>query len=847
MRYVFLSSVISFCAFAAVGLFSFFRRRSARPLDLFFIAFCTLLSFWALGTALFVSSPIQEEALFWFRLFAFSWYLTPGVFAMFAFVFVGASPKRPILWAALFPGIVLLLMHVLDPKGIVSQVAAVEWGWHITYARTPWALVNTMNSSLLTLVAGIVFGWASLGKTNHRRRSQARVIFAFFVPTFIAAFISGIITRWLGITSLPPLAPSFFFILVIGLSIALFRYGMLELNPSGVADRILSSVADAVILIDTAHTVVYSNLRGSVRNGRASDFFPDLQMDTVDGEAEGQCFFESDQARPAVIRWKTVFDRDGGDLGTVLTAHDLTDRKRFEREAEIGNRRAEALRSAEENFSRVFRYSAIGMLISEINTSVIIEVNDAACALSGLSRETIIGSEMWSLGISIDQEEREALRAALRQGESSGSREILFRRENGPPVIAVVTAVPIRFDGKNAALISVLDISELSALRQEIYKAQKLESIGMMAGGLAHDFNNIMTAIMGNISVARLNVESGSEVAEALAGAAAACARARELSRQLLSFSRGESNPEKGEPRDIFEIVLEASRIALSGSSVRAVFSAEPELPAVRVDREQMSQVFGNLARNAVQAMPNGGALKIRAFTVDVEEGARLTDDIYGDLLPGRYVGVEFIDSGRGIAPEYLGRVFDPYFAAGRQNGLSLAVCYSLARRHKGSIGVSSMPGKGSTFTVYLPAAIGSGEMDAARTDQNPSGPRGKILLMDDELAIRTVAERMLARLGFSTVVCADGAAAVAAFKEARAKGERFAAVVLDLTVPDGMSGAVAASVLRSLDATVPIFISSGYLDDPTVTEYAIHGFSGVIPKPYSLEELSIKLADIRG
>lgn len=862
MRLISFFSTVAFCFFTMMGLIAYFygraltghpfRRRAAprrRPIERVFIFFCSILAVWAFATAFFVSAGTEAEALAWFRAFGFSWFLAPGTFAVFALLLSGLKPNAASAALPLAPGILVTAANFIAPESIVVSAVRVSGGWHPVYGLTFWSVLNTANSMLVPLIAVFSLVGAAASSSERRRRYQARIVLAFFTPTFLCSMATGYVARWFGVDNLPPLTPSFSILLVIGLFIALFRYGLLELTPSIAVDRILSSVSDAVVLIEVDGSVVDSNQEGKARDSTLESFTEgaeavrrqlERRLETGSAAIETKFAFARGVFTPASVQVIPVSDDGGSTIGYVLTAHDLSTEKSLARESALSSERAAALRSAEENFSRVFRQSPAGMVIVELGTSMLLDVNYAAGSLVEKKREDLIGKNMWSFGLSMIPEILESLRTALREGQPVGTREITLIKENDTPLILAAAAVPIPFDGKKAALISFVDITELSFLRNELFKAQKTESIGAMAAGLAHDFNNILTAIMGNMSLARLSAEDNGEIVDALSSAEAACLRARDLSRQLLLFARG--GPSEPQALDLFSIVLETTRMALSGTSVVASFSSEPDLPLASADRTQLSMVFNNLALNAVAAMPAGGTLKVRGARKRVE-----ADDTR-ELAPGEYLCVEYEDEGEGIAPDRLQRVFDPYMHSKRKNGgLGLAVCQTIVKRHGGFIGVDSVPGRGSTFTVYLPALPKENSAGArGREERRSRTGKGYVLLMDDEFVIRTTAERLFGRLGYESITVADGEAAIRAFKDARSYGRPFSAVVLDITVPGGMGGVDAASVIRSIDSDVPIYASSGYNDGPFMTEYAAFGFSGVIPKPYSLDELAARLAAAR-
>ena len=377
------------------------------------------------------------------------------------------------------------------------------------------------------------------------------------------------------------------------------------------------------------------------------------------------------------------------------------------------------------------------------------------------------------------------------------------------------------------------DITERKQLEEQFLQVQKMEAVGTLAGGIAHDFNNILTAILGNIGLAVLDDRIGPRVQDRLAQAEEACLRAQALSQQLLTFAKGGAPVKK--LFSVAELLSESTTFASVGSPVRC----EPALPEglwwIEADPGQIGQVFQNLTINAIQAMPTGGTIKVEA------ENLTLGTDNDLPLSAGRYIKISVRDQGMGIPAEHLPRIFDPYFTTKQKgSGLGLASAYAIIKKHHGHIAVESKPGAETTFYIYLPAV--DQQVTPQPEDRELLFGKGKILVMDDEEIVREVLGRMLARLGYEAEFARDGGEAIEMFVQAQGFGPAFAAVILDLTVPGGMGGKEAMARLLEIDPRAKAVVSSGYSDDPIMAEFAKHGFSGVIAKPYRLSELSMVL-----
>ncbi len=383
-----------------------------------------------------------------------------------------------------------------------------------------------------------------------------------------------------------------------------------------------------------------------------------------------------------------------------------------------------------------------------------------------------------------------------------------------------------------------LEMKRTIKLEQELSNVKRLEALGVLAGGIAHDFNNLLTTISGNLSLARLHAESDADLLPMLSNAERALDRSRLLTQQLLTFSKGGA-PIKGAV-SLEAIIRDTTAFILSGSNVQARVDVAEDLRSVDADEGQISQVLQNLVLNAKQAMPTGGALHIRCGNIDVSPEEAIP------LSPGPYIRVAVIDEGPGISQEDLARVFDPYFTTKAEgSGLGLATTYSIVRRHGGHIDARSAAGKGTVFTVYLPASDMRSATPAGKAIPDLALGSGRILVMDDDSLVRATVEVMLRRLGYEPVTVTDGRQAIGAYRLAAETGRPFAAVIMDLTVPNGMGGAEATRVLLADDPRARVIVSSGYSDDPVMSEYRDHGFRAVLPKPYALERLGAVIQDV--
>lgn len=382
-------------------------------------------------------------------------------------------------------------------------------------------------------------------------------------------------------------------------------------------------------------------------------------------------------------------------------------------------------------------------------------------------------------------------------------------------------------EGNIEGIVAVIrDITERKKMEEELLKSQKFESLGILAGGIAHDFNNLLTAILGNIYLAKLSLSPQNKIFEMLTESEKASLRAKDLAKQLLTFSS------RGEPVkktiSIGESIKDWCAFALRGSAVRHECVIPEDLWPVEVEKGQMHQVINNLLINALQAMTKGGVIRVQAENITVG-----TKDI-PPLKEGRYVKISIEDQGVGIPEEHLQRIFDPYFTTKENgSGLGLAIAYSIIKKYAGHIRVESKVGMGTTFYVYLPASDREIAMDSP-AEKGPHSGKGRILFMDDEEMIRNFAGNVLRHFGYETEFAIDGIEAIGLYKRAREAGQPFDAVIMDLTIRGGMGAKEVIKELLKIDPQAKVIVSSGYPKDPVMERYGEYGFKGILVKPYT-------------
>jgi two-component system cell cycle sensor histidine kinase/response regulator CckA len=491
-----------------------------------------------------------------------------------------------------------------------------------------------------------------------------------------------------------------------------------------------------------------------------------------------------------------------------------------------------------EKFSDLYDFAPVGFLTLD-RKGTIREANLTSASLLGIERSRLVNRR---LGLCVSAADLPAFNAFLTRVFETKARhfcEVTLPKEGKLPVaVRIEAAVAASGQECRAALD---DITEHKRAEEDRLILNKLESTGILAAGIAHDFNNLLTMILLNLELAQTLIPPGEELAHHLEQAKQAGLMATGLTQQLVTFAAGGAPIRK--LTCLSEVIQDSVRLAASGSRLRCDFSLAEDLWPAEVDAGQIGQVIRNLVLNAREAKPAGGVISVRAENVVLGPSGNPS------LPPGDYVRVSVTDWGGGISKEVLPKIFDPYFSTKQRGtqkgmGLGLSICHTVIQKHGGAIAVESEPGVGATFRLHLPASRKLLPKEKASVPAGVLGKR-KILVMDDEEVVRKLVRRLLQQMGHEVEMAEDGQSAVAAYERAKDQGHPFDAVILDLTIRDGVGGQETIRELLKIDPAVKAIVVSGYSNDPALLEPERYGFKGVLRKPFDRHSLRTVLARV--
>ena len=499
------------------------------------------------------------------------------------------------------------------------------------------------------------------------------------------------------------------------------------------------------------------------------------------------------------------------------------------------------LRDSEARYRLLFHANPHPMWVYDRETLRFLAVNEAAVRLYGYSADEFLAMTLKDIRPTDDaaslledlSENRDAL---------SRPRQWRHRRKDGAVVAVEVASHLLEFDGRDAALVLATDVTERLQLESQLRQAQKMEAVGLLAGGVAHDFNNLLTAIMGYGQLLRQRVGANTKALADADEILKAAERAASLTRQLLAFSRQQVL----EPRvlDLNAILSDMDRMLrrLIGEDIDLLTAPGVELGRVRVDPGQIEQVLVNLVVNARDAMPEGGKLTVETANADLDEGyvkGRL------EVRPGPYVMLAVSDTGCGMSPETIARVFEPFFTTkeiGRGTGLGLSTVHGIVKQSDGHIEVYSDIGGGTTFKVYLPRAEGAAEgRPAAAPEPDHLAGSETLLLVEDEELIRRVVAQSLELQGYRVIAVEDGSRALAICEQA---DQPIDLLITDVVMPL-MSGPQLVERVSTLRPDLPILYMSGYTDRALIHQGQRKAGTAFLQKPFMPEVLARKVREV--
>lgn len=522
-----------------------------------------------------------------------------------------------------------------------------------------------------------------------------------------------------------------------------------------------------------------------------------------------------------------ILDENRNIIGAVHIIADITERKKME----------EALKESEESYRRLFEDHSAVKLVLDPDSGDIVDANKAAADFYGWSREELKRMKIRQINILPPDE----IKIELKKARTLEKTYFEFRHRlaDGSIRDVKVFSSKIEIKGKDYLHPIIHDITKEKELESQLYQSQKLESIGQLAGGVAHDFNNMLNVILGYGELVLNKLHQGDPMREEVRQIVEAGRRSMSLTEQLLAFSRKQILQPKILNINESLKAIEGMLRRLIGEDIELTLALAEDLSYVKADQGQIEQIIMNLAVNARDAMPYGGKLIIETANVALDESYAQN---HAGTVPGDYVMLAVTDTGRGMDRETLSRIFEPFFTTkGKKGtGLGLATVYGIVKQSGGNIFVYSEPEKGTTFKIYIPATLAKAQLEEKQTEKDAGhkGGREHILIVEDELALRGLFEAMLTELGYRVTVAANGGEALLLVEE---KGLKPDLVITDVIMPI-MSGAVLVERLRRNQPDIKVLFMSGYTDNAIVHHGVLDAGTPFIQKPFNVKDLAAKI-----
>jgi PAS domain S-box-containing protein len=532
-----------------------------------------------------------------------------------------------------------------------------------------------------------------------------------------------------------------------------------------------------------------------------------------------------------VILSSTPIDPNDLSIGVTFTALDITVRKQAE----------EALQESEGKYRTVLEANPDAVVVYDIEGNVIY-FNPAFTRIFGWTLEERIGKKM---DVFVPEEAWRETKMMIKKvlaGERFSSIETHRYNQKGEIIpVSISGAIYKDQNGKPiGSVINLRDITEQKKLESQLQQSQKMEAIGTLAGGIAHDINNILGIILGNTELAMDDIPDWNPARLNLEEARIASLRAKDIVHQLLSFARKTEMEKK--PTNIIPIVKESFKLLRSSipTSIEIRQNISKDVDTIMADSTQINQILINLCTNADHAMPDGGIIEIILNNIELDEANTAQ---HSDLHPGRYVNLTVTDTGHGISQEVIDRIFDPYFTTkevGKGTGMGLSVVHGIVKKHNGAITVKSEAGKGTTFSIFFPAVEKDAVIESEPTEKLPTGNE-KILFIDDEPSIVNMTRQQLERLGYEVDTKMSSIEALELF---RSKPDQFDLIITDMTMPS-MTGDKLVKEILDIRPEMPTIICTGFSDKIDAEKAKEIGAAEYVEKPVDKRNLAFKVRSV--
>ncbi len=838
------------CSFSVFLAFQALKKRELQNINLLFGITSLLIAIWSF-TMIYRFSV--SDLLWMKRLHYISeicTILVSSVQLHFILELSGQFTRKNTLLRTLLvylPGMISIILFVLYYNDFILYKWG-AWGWEIVADNSsiigPIIGILVAGTSVLSFI--IVLRWFIKSPKNEKTKKLAFIFLIFISLSFLPALVVWLITEMYQILSFPKMIHIFSLFWLSGIWYVMSKYQFMNYHPDIILNELMQNSRELMFIHDSQFNIIMANKKsldllqkpGTTIPGTSLISFVTENEDTIknirDLVKEKYSFnlntsLQGSSEMIPVYWLGTPFASQGWTEDLYLSI--IHDKRELEQMAyDMQKDNSLALKLSEIEYRTTLDAISDYLVVSDRHHNIVL-YNQALGRYYGEKHKgELLGRNLFDAITLLDKHLIPDYETIFQSGIPSGSQE--HHVIKGSDQLFEVQRIPIEDQGAVHYVVTIFHNLRKQMKADEIQlRNEKMESLAILASGITHDFNNILTGIMGNISIAHYK-SSDPEVKAILKRAEEASYRAKNLTAHLTTFSSGGSLNKK--TSSLTQFLSETARFILSGSNIKIRTDFHHKSDKVEIDESQLQRVFHNLIINARDAMPQGGVLTLSSHNVTVSQ-----HELKMNLKPGSYVVLQIQDEGTGIETEMLTKIFDPFFSTKTSGtGLGLSTSFSIIKNHGGMIDVDSVQGSGTTFSIYLPLSEAESHELTEEVDWQIQA-RGKILVMDDEEVVLYTTREILEYLGYTVILCSNGDSALEKYQEAFEKKEAFDVVILDLTVPGARGGVDIIQDLLQINPDLKAILTCGYLENESADKYMKMGFKSIITKPFDVAKLA--------